>query len=130
VSASYIGANATTVEQSIASPIEQQVNGAPNMIYMQSKSTNDGMYTLTCTFKVGSDLDLAAVEVQNRVNQASSSLPPAVTQAGVTVKKQSTSIVLIAVLTSPDGSYDALFLNNYATPASPTKSPGCRVSGP
>jgi len=115
VSAQYIGANAQTLEESVAAPIEQKVNGAPDMIYMQSKSTNDGNYVLTCTFKVGSNLDLSAVEVQNRVNQATSSLPAAVTQAGVTVTKQSTSIVLIASLTSPDGAYDDLFLNNYAT---------------
>jgi HAE1 family hydrophobic/amphiphilic exporter-1/multidrug efflux pump len=115
VSASYVGADATTVMQSVAAPIEQQVNGSPNMIYMQSKSTNDGNYVLTCTFAVGADLDIAAVDVQNRVTQASASLPAAVTQAGVTVQKQSTSIVLIAALTSPDGSYDQLFLSNYAT---------------
>jgi HAE1 family hydrophobic/amphiphilic exporter-1/multidrug efflux pump len=115
VSANYVGADAKTIEQTVASAIEQQVNGAPNMIYMQSKSTNDGSYTLTCTFKVGTDIDLAAVEVQNRVNQASPSLPSAVTQSGVTVTKQSTSIVVIASLFSPDGSYDGLFLSNYAT---------------
>jgi len=115
VSASYIGADATTVMQSVAAPIEQQVNGAPNMIYMQSKSTNDGNYVLTCTFAVGTDLDIAAVDVQNRVTQASASLPSAVTQAGVTVQKQSTSIVLIVSLTSPDKTYDDLFLANYAT---------------
>ena len=115
VSANYVGADAKTIEQTVASAIEQQVNGAPNMLYMQSKSTNDGSYSLTCTFKVGTDIDLAAVEVQNRVNQASPSLPSAVTQTGVTVTKQSTSIVVIASLFSPDGSYDGLFLSNYAT---------------
>jgi HAE1 family hydrophobic/amphiphilic exporter-1/multidrug efflux pump len=115
VSATYIGADATTVMQSVAAPIEQQVNGSPNMIYMQSKSGNDGTYVLTCTFNVGTDLDIAAVDVQNRVTQASASLPTAVTQAGVTVVKQSTSIVIIASLTSPDNSYDSLFLSNYAT---------------
>ncbi len=115
VAASYVGANAETIEEAIAAPVEQQVNGAPNMIYMQSKSTNDGSYALTCTFKVGTDIDLAAVEVQNRVNQASPSLPAAVTQSGVTVKKQSTSIVLTATLFSPEGSSDDLFLSNYAT---------------
>jgi hydrophobe/amphiphile efflux-1 (HAE1) family protein len=115
VSANFIGADATTVMESVAAPIEQQVNGSPNMIYMQSKSTNDGNYVLTCTFAVGTDLDIAAVDVQNRVTQASASLPAAVTQAGVTVQKQSTSIVVIASLTSPDNSYDELFLSNYAT---------------
>ena len=115
VSATYIGADAATVMQSVAAPVEQQVNGSPNMIYMQSKSGNDGTYVLTCTFAVGTDLDIAAVDVQNRVTQASASLPAAVTQAGVTVQKQSTSIVIIASLTSPDDSYDALFLSNYAT---------------
>ncbi len=115
VAANYTGANAQTIEEAIAAPIEQQVNGAPHMIYMQSKSTNDGSYALTCTFQVGTDIDIAAVEIQNRVNQASPSLPAAVTQSGVTVKKQSTSIVLIATLYSPDRSYDDLFLSNYAT---------------
>jgi HAE1 family hydrophobic/amphiphilic exporter-1/multidrug efflux pump len=115
VSANYVGADAKTIEQTVASAIEQHVNGAPNMLYMQSKSTNDGSYSLTCTFKVGTDIDLAAVEVQNRVNQASSGLPSAVTQTGVTVTKQSTSIVVIASLFSPDNSYDGLFLSNYAT---------------
>ena len=115
VSATYIGADATTVMQSVAAPIEQQVNGSPNMIYMQSKSGNDGTYVLTCTFAVGTDLNIAAVDVQNRVTQASASLPSPVTQAGVTVVKQSTSIVIIASLTSPDNSYDSLFLSNYAT---------------
>jgi len=71
VVANYTGANAETIEQAIAAPIERQVNGAPHMIYMQSKSTNDGSYTLTCTFNVGTDIDIAAVELQNRVNQAS-----------------------------------------------------------
>ena len=115
VSATYIGADATTVMQSVAAPIEQQVNGSPNMIYMQSKSGNDGTYVLTCTFAVGTDLNIAAVDVQNRVTQASASLPSPVTQAGVTVVKQSTSIVIIASLTSPDNSYDSMFLSNYAT---------------
>ncbi len=115
VTATYTGANSQTVEQTVAAPIEQQVNGAENMIYMQSYSTNDGRYTLNCTFKVGTNLDIAAVDVQNRVNQANASLPPEVLQAGVTVKKQSTSIVLVVNLTSPDMTYDDIFLSNYAS---------------
>jgi hydrophobe/amphiphile efflux-1 (HAE1) family protein len=115
VSASYVGANAETVEQTVAAPLEQQVNGAEDLVYMQSKSTNNGSYSLTCTFKVGTNIDIAAVEVQNRISQATPSLPSQVTQAGVTVRKQSSNIVLIINLYSPDGSYDDLFLSNYAS---------------
>jgi multidrug efflux pump subunit AcrB len=94
VSASYVGANAETVEQTVAAPLEQQVNGAEDLVYMQSKSTNSGSYSLTCTFKVGTNIDIASVEVQNRISQATPSLPSQVTQAGVTVRKQSSNIVL------------------------------------
>lgn len=115
VSANYTGADAETVEQSVAAPIEQQVNGAENMLYMQSQSSSNGSYSLTCTFKVGTNKDIASVDVQNRVNQANPSLPSEVLQSGVTVLKRSTNIVLVITLTSPDGSYDDLFLSNYAT---------------
>jgi multidrug efflux pump len=114
ISTSYVGANAETVEQAVAAPIEQQVNGIENLLYMQSQSGNDGSYTLTCTFKVGTDTDIAAVQIQNRVSQATPSLPAEVTQSGVTVRKRSTNIVQLVNLRSPDGRYDSLFLNNFA----------------
>ncbi|MFA5505979.1 MAG: multidrug efflux RND transporter permease subunit [Vulcanimicrobiota bacterium] len=114
VTAFYPGADSTTVEQTVAAPIEQEVNGAEGMIYMLSKSRNDGSYQLTVTFEVGRDPDLAAVDVQNRVNRAVSKLPPEVNQSGLSVKKQSTQILMVATVFSPDDSRDNLFLSNYA----------------
>jgi HAE1 family hydrophobic/amphiphilic exporter-1 len=99
----------------VALPIEQQVNGVENMIYMQSMSTSDGTYSLVVTFKVGTDLNFAQVLVQNRVSAALSSLPDAVQKQGVTVQKQSTSILTFVTLTSPDNTFDSLFLANYGT---------------
>jgi HAE1 family hydrophobic/amphiphilic exporter-1 len=115
VSATYPGANAQTVVNNIALPIEQQVNGVEDMLYMQSTSTNDGVYTLTVTFDIGTDLDFAQVLVQNRVSAAYASLPQAVQEQGVTTQKRSTAILQIVTLTSPKGTYDSLFLSNYAT---------------
>jgi HAE1 family hydrophobic/amphiphilic exporter-1/multidrug efflux pump len=114
VSATFAGANATTVAQSVAAPIEQQVNGAKNMIYMDSKSANDGSYNLTVTFDVGTNQDLAAVEVQNRVAVAQSALPADVIRTGVTIRKQSTDFLEVIALTSPNHRYDTTFLSNYA----------------
>jgi HAE1 family hydrophobic/amphiphilic exporter-1 len=115
VSASYPGANAEVVAETVAAPIEQQVNGVEDMIYMSSTSASDGSYSLTVTFEVGTDLDFAQVLVQNRVNLAEANLPEEVTRQGVNTKKKSTSVILIISLSSPDGRYDDLFLGNYAT---------------
>ena len=115
VTCAYPGADSNTVEQTVAAPIEQEVNGAEGMIYMSSKSRNDGSYQLTVTFEVGRDPDLATVDVQNRVNRATSKLPPEVVQEGITVQKQSTQILMVIMLYSPDESRDNLFLSNYTS---------------
>ncbi len=114
VSASFPGANAETVAQSIAAPLEQQINGATNMIYMDSKSANDGTYNLTVTFNVGTNQDLAAVDVQNRVAIAQNSLPPDVLRQGVQIRKVSTDFLEVFALISPKRTYDNVFLSNYA----------------
>src|SRR5215469_14852239 len=115
VTANYPGANAKTLVETVALPIEQQVNGVEKMLYMQSTCTSDGRYSLIVTFKVGTDLDLAQVLVQNRVSAALAQLPLAVQQQGVVTKKKSTAILQIITLTSPDNRYDSLFLSNYAS---------------
>jgi len=115
VTTRYPGAGAQDVMNTVALPIEQQVNGVENMIYMQSTSASDGSYALIVTFAIGTDLDFAQVLVQNRVSAALSSLPMAVQAQGVTVQKKSTSILQIVALSSDKGQYDSLFLANYAT---------------
>lgn len=114
VTTNFPGANADVVAQSIAAPIEQQVNGAKGMLYMDSKSANDGSYTLTVTFDIGTDQDLDAVDVQNRVAIAQSTLPPDVVRQGITIRKQSTDFLEVLSLTSPDGRFDTTFMSNYA----------------
>ncbi len=115
VTTRYPGASARTVIDSVALPIEQQVNGVEGMIYMQSFAASDGSYTLTVTFSIGTDLNFAQVLVQNRVASALASLPQSVQVQGVTVQKKSTAILQIVTLTSPDSRFDSLFLANYAT---------------
>ena len=114
VEASYPGANATTISQMVATPIEQQINGVEGMLYMSSTSSSTGSYKLTITFEVGTDLDMATVLVQNRVNMALSTLPQAVSQIGVTTTKESTNVVMFLSITSSNPNYDALYLSNYA----------------
>ena len=113
VNAVYPGANAQTVAQTVGIPIEQQVNGVEGMMYMSSTSSASGMYSLTVTFEVGTDIDMATVMVQNRVSVALNSLPEAVKQQGVTVQKKSSNIVMMLTL-SGDSIYDGLYLANYA----------------
>ena len=115
VTTRYPGASARTVIDTVALPIEQQVNGVEGMIYMQSYAGADGSYSLTVTFDIGTDLNAAQILVQNRVSSALSSLPQSVQTQGVNVQKKSTAILEIVSLTSPDARYDSLYLSNFAT---------------
>ncbi len=115
VSANYTGANSETVEATVAAPIEAEVNGVEDMIYMSSDSSDTGSYKLSVTFAVGTDPTIATVNVQNRVAQAMSGLPVEVTSTGVVTEKSSTSMLLVATLFSPNGTYDEVFLSNYAS---------------
>src|ERR1700690_369971 len=114
VSANYPGASAQVVADTVTTPLEEQINGVEGMTYMSSASSNDGSSTITVTFKVGYPLNIAAVDVQNRVSQATSSLPAIVNQGGVTIKKQNPNFVLIVNLISPDRSVDSVTVSNYA----------------
>ena len=114
VSATYLGASPEVIAQTVAAPLEEQINGVENMLYMDSTSSADGNMSLTVYFKIGTDPDQALIDVNNRVQQASSSLPAEVTKYGLTVQKKSSSLVLLATLYSPSGLYDVNYIGNYA----------------
>src|SRR5437899_189348 len=115
VTIQYPGASAQVVADTVAAPIEQQVNGVEGMLYMSSQMGNDGSYTLAVTFDIGTDLDTALVIVQNRVQLALPQLPPSVQRQGITIKKKTPDILMVVSFFSPDGRYDNLYLSNYAT---------------
>ena len=115
ITASYPGASAEVISQTVATPLEQQINGVENMLYFSSQATGDGKITVTVTFKLGTDLDTAQVLTQNRVSIALPRLPEAVQRLGVTVKKNSPDMLMVIHLSSPDGSRDQLYMSNYAT---------------
>src|SRR5947209_11159221 len=115
VSISYPGANAQVVADTVAAPIEQQVTGVPGMLYMSSQMGNDGSYSLTVTFEVGTDLKTALVMVQNRVALAMPQLPTEVQNQGITIRKRTPDMLMIVNFVSPDGRYDDLYLSNFAT---------------
>ena len=132
VSINYPGASAQVVADTVAAPIEQQVNGVEGMLYMSSQMGNDGSYNLTVTFDIGTDLNTALVMVQNRVTLAMPLLPTSVQNQGMTIKKKTPDILLVVNFFSPDGRYDDIYLSNYATiyrqgRAAPRR-PVCRTS--
>src|SRR4051794_10946582 len=114
VSATFPGANADVVSESVAAAIEQQVNGSQDMLYMSSKSGSDGSYSLTVTFDIGTDKNIDQIEVQNRVAIAQSQLPADVIRNGITVRKATSDFLEVITLTSPERRYDTVFLSNYA----------------
>jgi multidrug efflux pump subunit AcrB len=113
--ASYRGGSAVDLERTVAQPIEQQLTGLDGMIYFFSRSSNDGVLTIDVTFELGTNVDIATVQTQNKVNVALPSLPPEVQRVGVTVKKVSSAFLLAIGLVANDDRYDSLFLSNYAT---------------
>ena len=115
IAASYPGADAQTVSQAVATPIEQELNGTPGMIYMESSSSNSGGFSATVTFDISTDPDLAAVDIQNRLKKAESRLPAEVVQNGITVEKQAASRLMTITLFSSDSKFDEIYLSNYAT---------------
>ena len=114
VRAIYPGANPRVLSEAVATPLEEQINGVENMLYMSSQATSDGVLTLTVTFRIGTDVDLAQVQVQNRVSQALPRLPDEVRQLGVTTVKSSPNLTMVVHLVSPDNRYDDVYLRNYA----------------
>ena len=120
VTGQYPGASAEVVAATVVTPIEQQINGVENMIYMSSNSTGDGRFSISVTFDLGTDLDIAQVQVQNRVAIAQPRLPADVRNIGVTVNKSSPDLMMVVHLYSPDKSRDTLFISNYATSRSST----------
>src|SRR4026209_2446200 len=113
VRAIYPGANPRVISEAVATPLEEQINGVENMLYMSSQATSDGVLTLTVTFRVGTDVDLAQVQVQNRVSQALPRLPDEVRQLGVTTVKSSPNFIMVVHLVSPDHRYNDVYLRNY-----------------
>lgn len=114
VRASYPGANAQTVARTVATPLEQEINGVEGMLYMSSYSTSDGSMSLTITFKLGTDLDTAQILVQNRVSIAEPRLPEEVRRLGITTTKSSPDLMMVVHMLSPDNTYDQLYVSNYA----------------
>src|SRR5262245_49093189 len=114
VRATYPGANPKVIAETVAAPLEEQINGVENMLYMSSQATSDGVLTLTVTFKIGTDVDLAQVQVQNRVSQALPRLPEEVRSLGVTTVKSSPDLTMVVHLRSPDNRYNIVYLRNYA----------------
>ena len=115
VRGTYPGANPKTIAETVAAPLEQQLNGVEGMLYMFSQATSDGLLTLTITFGLGTDLDKAQVQVQNRVAQALPRLPQEVQRIGVVTEKASPDLMMVVHMTSPDGSRDQQYISNYAT---------------
>ena len=115
ISASYPGASALTVSQAVATPIEQELNGTPGMLYMESNSSNSGGFSATVTFDISTNPDLAAVEIQNRIKLAESRLPAEVVQNGIEIEKQAASQLMTICLTSSDPKFDEIYLSNFAT---------------
>src|ERR1700761_6879146 len=113
LAATYSGADALTVEQTVATPIEVQVNGTPGMTYLQSNSAANGQYSMTANFEVGTDINNAAVEIQNRVSIATPLLPPEVQRLGLTIRKKNPSILMLVAMYSPKASHDVTFMDNY-----------------
>ena len=113
VTSNYVGANSQTVESAVTIPLEQQINGVQGMRYISSTSSNDGTSAITTTFRPGYDLDIAAVDVQNRVSTATGRLPAAVNNTGITITKVNSNFVFAASFFSPDNRYSDLFISNY-----------------
>jgi hydrophobe/amphiphile efflux-1 (HAE1) family protein len=114
ISGQYPGASPKTIAETVVTPLEQQINGVENAVYTNSSTTPDGAFTITVTFRLGTNLDTAQVQTQNRVNQAQTRLPQVVRQIGIVVQKRSPDLTMVVFLTSPDGRYDSLYLRNYA----------------